>query len=89
MDLQKKFYVAMGIFAVLGVLAWFTMSDGIVVHVPIPVSWEHSSPVFADMPLRLRTLTVAVLGLFALRTWLHWRAEKIREEREQQDEVLS
>ena len=86
MDLRKKFYVAMGMFAVLALVAWLTMSDSATLHVPIPVSWEHSGPVFADVPMRLRTMTLAILAMFALRTWLHWRAEKIREEREQKEQ---
>jgi hypothetical protein len=91
MNLQKKFYVAMGMLAVLALLAWITLNDGTVVHIPIPVGWDsyHRTPVMADTAMRLRTMTLAVLGMFALRAWLHWRAEKIREEREQHDEVSS
>jgi hypothetical protein len=91
MNLQKKFYVAMGMFAVLALLAWVTLDDGIVIHFPMPIGWDsaHRSPVMADGAMRLRTMTLAFLGMFALRAWLHWRAEKIREEREQHDEVSS
>jgi len=87
MDQRKKFYVAMSMFAALALLAWVTLSDSAVMHIPLP-TWE-GGPVLADVPMRLRTLTVALLAIFALRTWLHWHAEKIREEREQRGEVSS
>ena len=89
MELRKKFYVAMGMFAVLALLAWITLSDATQFYLPIPVSWDKSGPVFGSIAMRLRTMTLAVLGMFALRTWLHWHAEKVRAEREQEDDVSS
>jgi hypothetical protein len=68
MEKRKRFYVAMGIYAVLAVLVWATMAD-----VPIPVGNGH---------LGIRTLTLLVLALFAVRTVLHWRAEQIRDTQE-------
>ena len=67
---RKKFYIALTIFAALGLAIWFTIDD-----VAIPVTAVH---------ITLRQLALAILGVFVLRTVLHWRAQQIRAEREQQ-----
>jgi hypothetical protein len=72
MEKRKRFYVALAIYAVLGLLVWITMVD-----VPLPVGGGH---------IGIRSLTLIVLALFAVRTVLHWRAERIRGE---QDEGIS
>jgi hypothetical protein len=78
MEQRKRFYVALGIYAVLGLLIWVTMSD-----VPFPIGGYHLS-------VSLRRLTLGVLVLFVVRTVLHWRAEGIRASRQrEQDEVSS
>jgi uncharacterized membrane protein len=64
MQKRTRFYVAMAIYAALGLLVWATMVD-----VPIPVGNGH---------LGIRSLTLMVLAVFAVRTLLHWRAEQIR-----------
>jgi hypothetical protein len=67
MDRDKKFWIAMAAYAVLAVLAWATMTNaGIQV---------------AGNGISLRGLVLILLGFFAARTVLHWRAEKIRAER--------
>jgi heme A synthase len=68
MQRRKKFYVALAIYAVLGLLIWTMMVD-----VPLPVGNGH---------IGIRSLTLIVLALFAVRTMLHWRAEQIRSEQE-------
>jgi hypothetical protein len=68
MEQRKRFYVALAIYAVLGLAIWMTI-DNIV----IPISAVH---------ITLRQLTLAILGMFVLRTVLHWRAEQIRADRE-------
>jgi hypothetical protein len=69
MDQDKKFWIALALYAVLALLAWMTMtSDGVRV---------------AGSGISLRGLVFVLLGFFAARTVLHWRAEKIRAEREQ------
>jgi len=73
MQKRKRFYVALAIYAVLGLLIWATMED-----VPLPVGNGH---------LGIRSLTLIVLAVFALRTVLHFRAEQIRDE--QDDEEVS
>jgi len=74
LDQRKRFYIALAVFAALGLGIWFTVDD-----VPIPVTAFH---------ITLRQLALAILAMFVLRTVLHWRAEKIRAEREQ-DQVSS
>jgi hypothetical protein len=73
MELQRKLYVALAVYAVLGLLVWTTMSD-----VPVTV---------AGVGMSIRRLTLGVLALFVARTVLHWRAEQIRNEREREEEV--
>jgi hypothetical protein len=67
---SRRFQVAMGIYVVLAMLAWFLMSSE---RIPI-----------GNGGISFRGLTLALLGFFAARTVLHWRAEKIRAESEQQ-----
>ena len=73
MQKRKRFYVALAIYAVLAVLIWVTMED-----VPLPVGGGQ---------VGIRSLTLIVLALFAVRTVLHFRAEQIRGE--QDDEEVS
>jgi hypothetical protein len=74
MQKRKRFYVALAIYAALGLLIWVTMQD-----VPLPVGSGH---------LGIRSLTLIVLAVFALRTVLHFRADQIREQ-EEDEEVSS
>ena len=70
MEQRNKFYVAMIIYAALGLLIWMTIDN-----IPLPFSAVH---------LTLRQLTLGILGFFVLRTVLHWNAERIRAEREKE-----
>ncbi|HLW52178.1 MAG TPA: hypothetical protein VKW06_04990 [Candidatus Angelobacter sp.] len=70
MEQRKKFYIAMAVYAVLGLLIWLTIDN-----IPLPISAVH---------ITLRQLTLGMLGVFVLRTVLHWRAEQIRAEREKE-----
>jgi hypothetical protein len=74
MQKRKRFYVALAIYAVLAVLIWATMED-----VPLPVGGGQ---------VGIRSLTLIVLALFAVRTVLHFRAEQIRGEQDDDVEVL-
>jgi len=65
-DLDRRFYTALGAYAVLGALAWFTLGEG--------------SVFVAGRPVELRMLPLLVLGGFALRTVVARQAEKIRRE---------
>jgi len=71
MQKRKPFYVALAIYAVLGLLTWATMED-----VPLPVGNGH---------LGIRSLTLIVLAVFAVRTVLHFRAEQIRDEQDEEE----
>jgi len=73
MQKRKRFYVALAIYAALAVLIRVTMED-----VPLPVG---------NGQIGIRSLTLIVLAVFALRTVLHFRADEIREE--QDDEEVS
>jgi hypothetical protein len=69
MDQDKRFWIAIALYAVLGLLAWTTMTnDGIQV---------------AGSGISLRGLVLILLGFFAARTVLHWRADRIRAEKQQ------
>jgi uncharacterized membrane protein len=71
MQKRKRFYVALAIYAVLGLLVWVTMED-----LPLPVGGGH---------IGIRSLTLMVLALFAVRTVLHWRAGQIRGEQDEEE----
>jgi hypothetical protein len=73
MQKRRRFYVALAIYAVLAVLIWVTMED-----VPLPVG---------NGQVGIRSLTLIVLAVFAVRTVLHSRADQIRDE--QDDEEVS
>jgi hypothetical protein len=67
-DLQKRFPVALALYAVLAVLVWFTMGAGkVVVH---------------GRQVDLRLLPLIVIGGLALRTVLAVQADKIRKDGE-------
>ncbi len=59
---MKRLWTALGLFAVLAVLAWTTISDQ-----------------------KFKLATVAVLAMFAVRTW-SWSRKQEREERNRHDE---
>jgi len=63
-DVDRKFWMALGMFAVLAVVVWLTMGDG-------------SVPVFGR-PVELKLIPLVVIGVLALRTVLARHAEKIR-----------
>ena len=67
-DLDRKFWAALGMFAVLAVLVWLTMGDGSVL-------------VFGK-PVELKLIPLIVIGGMALRTVLARHAEKIRRDGE-------
>jgi hypothetical protein len=63
-DLQRRYLVALLLYAVLAVLAWFTLGEGKVI-------------VFGK-PVELRLIPILILATFALRTVLVRQADKIR-----------
>jgi hypothetical protein len=67
LTVNKKFALALVAYAVLGILAWTTLSDE-----PIQISgWN----------LKLRTGTLLILGLFAFKSALFFWRTRIEEER--------
>ncbi|PYP92557.1 MAG: hypothetical protein DMG65_03405 [Candidatus Angelobacter sp. Gp1-AA117] len=65
MEKHKKLLIALVVYVLLGLLIWTTMDD-------VPIS-------IAGGKIGIRALTLAVVAFFAVRTVLHWKAEKIRE----------
>jgi hypothetical protein len=68
----KKFWTAMGAFVVLGVLEWTTLSPETIRVVNGP----NGEPL---LNISIRAVALAVLGLFALRSWIHYRRELLEE----------
>ena len=68
MTIKKKFVLALIAYAVLGVLAWTTLSDE-----PIQV---------LNANIRLRTGTLLILGLFVFRAALYFWRTRIEEQQE-------
>ena len=67
-DLDRKFWVAMALYAVLAALAWFTMGEG--------------SVLVDGRPVEIRLVPLIVIGGLALRTVLAQQAERIRRQGE-------
>ncbi len=63
-DLQRRYPIALLLYGVLAVLAWFTLGEGTVI-------------VFGKA-VELRLIPVLILATFALRTVLVRQADKIR-----------
>ena len=66
MATEKRFWMAIAAFSGAALLAWFTMDN-----TPVQVAGGHIS---------FRGFTLVVLGFFAARTVLHWKADRIRSE---------
>jgi hypothetical protein len=63
-DLEKRYPVAMALYAVLGLLVWFTVGEGAV-------------QVFGR-PVEIRLVALVVIGSFALRTVVARQADRVR-----------
>jgi len=75
MDQNKRFFVAIAVFAVLAVVVWLTMDSNAVV-----IRTESGSLI----RLRFRDATLGILGLFAALTVLRWRVDRQRETESQE-----
>jgi hypothetical protein len=65
-DLDRKYWLALGLYGILALLAWFTLGEG--------------SIRVAGRPVELRLVPLLILGLFAFRTYLARQADRIRRE---------
>ena len=63
-ELDRKYWIALALYAVLAVLAWFTVGEGTIL--------------IKGRPVELRWLPLIVLGGMVLKTVLARHAEKIR-----------
>jgi hypothetical protein len=63
-ELDRKFWIAMALYAVLAVLAWFTVGEGTIL--------------IQGRPVELRLLPMVIIGGMVLKTVLARQAEKIR-----------
>jgi hypothetical protein len=63
-ELDRKYWMALGLYAVLAAVAWFTMDAG--------------SMVVMGKPVEMRLLPLIVIGGMALRTVLARQADRIR-----------
>jgi len=70
--MSRKLLVALAVYAVLTVMAWFTLDAS------IPVGGR-------DVPLR--AVTLAILGVFAIRTLLHAQRERIEQDRDHSEHL--
>ena len=65
-EMERRFPIALALYAVLAALAWFTLGEGTIF--------------VGGRPVEIRMLPLVVLGGFALRTVVARQAEKIRRE---------
>ena len=63
-ELKKRYPVALALYAVLGVLVWFTMGEGTII-------------VFGR-PVEMRVVPILILATFAFRTVMARQADKMR-----------
>jgi hypothetical protein len=63
-ELERKYRIAMALYGVLAVVAWFTIGEG-------------SVPVFGRM-VEIRWIPIFVLATFAFRTVMAMQADRIR-----------
>jgi hypothetical protein len=82
MELRKRFYVALAIYATLGLAIWLTVGD-------IQLGIFGAPAALPGVHITLRQLTLGLWALFVVRTVRHWRAEEIRSERERKENQVS
>jgi hypothetical protein len=63
-DLERKYWIAMALYGVLAILAWFTIGEGTVM--------------VGSRPVEIRWIPIAILGLFAFRTYVARQADRVR-----------
>jgi hypothetical protein len=63
-ELDRKYWIAMALYGVLAILAWFTIGEGTVM--------------VGSRPVEIRWIPIAILGLFAFRTYVARQADRVR-----------
>jgi hypothetical protein len=73
LSINRKFALAVAAYALLGLLAWRTLS---------------SDPIrLFDLEFSLRSATLVIVGIFALRTLLYFWRVRIDDAREEEEEA--
>jgi hypothetical protein len=67
-ELERKYPIALAMFVVLAVVAWFTVGEGNVIVL--------------GRPVQVRLIPILILGLFAFRTYVAMQADRIRREKD-------
>ena len=73
---RRRMLAALGVLAGLGVLSWFTMDTGAVVHMH---GYSIGNIGIADRDVELRWIPVVILGLFALRVVLAYVRARVEQ----------
>jgi hypothetical protein len=63
-NLDRKFWSALGLYAVLAVVVWFTLGEG--------------TTIVFGKPVAIRAIPLFVIGMFVFRTVMAREADKIR-----------
>jgi fatty acid desaturase len=63
-DLDRKYWIALALYAILAALAWFTLGEGTIF--------------VSGKPVQLRFLPLVIIGGLVLRTVLAHQADRIR-----------
>jgi hypothetical protein len=67
-DLEKKYPVALVMYALLAIAAWFTVGEG-----NVTIAGRH---------VEVRLIPILILALFAFRTYVAMQADRIRREKD-------
>ena len=69
--MERKFWIALGLYGILAVLIWFTLGEGTIL--------------VQGRPVEIRLIPLAVVGVFVLRSWIAREADRVR--RRSEDEA--
>jgi hypothetical protein len=69
--MERKFWIALGLYGILAGVIWFTLGEGKVLAF--------------GRPVEIRLIPLGVVGVFVLRSWVAREAEKVR--RRSEDEA--
>jgi hypothetical protein len=75
MDQQKRFFVAMALYAGLAIAIWLTM-DNVVVPMEVPLGDT------SFVQIKLRSVVLGILAIFGVLTVLRWKIDQRRAQKE-------